>query len=65
MRDTTKGHKMRKSTEMTHFCSVVTENKENSGSVCNAKKYRQVIREKLTCLLKRDGFFGDSASSLQ
>lgn len=65
MGDRTKGHKMRKSTEMTHFCSMVTENKEDSGSVCNAKKYRHVIREMLMCLLKRAGFIGDWASSLQ
>lgn len=39
---------------MTHFCSVVTESKENSGSQCIARKYEQALRDTLRCLLKRD-----------
>lgn len=44
---------------MTQFCFVVIKNKENSGSQCTARKYKQGLKGMLRCLLKRGGFFMD------
>lgn len=54
MVDKPKDTKIRKSTEMTQFCLVVTENKTNSGSQYAARKYKQILQEMRRCLLKRD-----------
>lgn len=44
---------------MTQFCFVVIKNKENNGSQCTARKYKQRLKGMLRCLLKRRDLFMD------